>query len=878
MIAPVSRGSSQVPQIQNAATNFSNMLSSRSSLPNGNFIVTTRIRPENPKERKNYSTPLIKTVNENVLIFDPKFSHTGARLSYKKWNGDREPQNIQLHFDRIFDEKSTQAEVFQGTLEPLIPQLLDGYNVTVMAYGPTGSGKTHTMVGDKLFGPGIIDRSIGQIFQVTSQSPDVRFSLSLSLFEIYCENVFDLLTPCAGERRPLTVREDARGNCLISGLTKTPVQSAAEALRIVSQGFSERVQSSTKANDYSSRSHAILQIHTVVTAIDTSNVTERKSAVFTLVDLAGCERAAQNTNTALQLKEGAKINQSLLALGSCLTALSAKTSKRPYVPYRNSKLTRILKNSLGGNSLTVMVATVSPSHASYDDTLSALRYAARARVIKNSLKKNSRHVARRVKDFQKKIDSLEAENASLRQRVAALEARERRLLQKIQEGDLRLNKSRSPVSPKNSSNALPQLFAISEATAHKSKPKKRRKKPQKSPSVPNLHMRLVAYANPKTPPLDAAAGALAKAASPPRPVSQRTIKSSQSTASLQDAAPTSRRRSIGRRRKSFSSLPNREPMKLLLTPETLDASKAPKSSTSPRRPNSYRRLLNRLSKISTEDQRLFGKLQQQKAEIDLLELEQKNLNDRIFRRRKNRRILESEVGTPRSHVPLFVLAEYRESRANMRVLKKLKKDFAKTNEHAENAQNALYEFFDRKMEHFNGRDAQSVLELFIQHHKLQKKHKLEEMNNIQTITMLQHESQRAQTLFNAFENMFLLVIEIFELTIIPQFDPMDVKKILHDAKTVAFMNGIHVEGLEISTPRSTKTCSSVHTYTASKLKEQHPFFSFSSHSEKDGSSQNSKVFDIFLDSHIEEPNSDTGILTSAHSSVICVNASNSSVD
>jgi len=305
-------------------------------------------------------------------------------------------------FDRVFDENTTQGDVYESTTRGLLDSVLDGYNATVFAYGATGCGKTHTITGTTQQ-PGIIFLTMQELFEkITERSDEKQTEVSLSYLEIYNETIRDLLVP-GGSKQGLMLREDANQAVSVAGLSSHHPHDVQEVMDMIVKGNEFRTISPTEANATSSRSHAVLQIN-VAQKDRNADVNEPHTmATLSIIDLAGSERASATKNRGERLTEGANINKSLLALGSCINAL-CDARKKNHVPYRNSKLTRLLKFSLGGNCKTVMIVCVSPSSAHFDETQNTLRYANRAKNIQTKVTRNVYNVNRHVKDFLVKID------------------------------------------------------------------------------------------------------------------------------------------------------------------------------------------------------------------------------------------------------------------------------------------------------------------------------------------------------------------------------------------------------------------------------------------------------------------------------------------
>ncbi|MBE3043886.1 hypothetical protein IMZ48_15190, partial [Candidatus Bathyarchaeota archaeon] len=305
-------------------------------------------------------------------------------------------------FDRVFDDNCEQREVYEGTTKALLDNVLDGYNATVFAYGATGCGKTHTITGTSQQ-PGIIFLTMQELFEkINARSEDKATEVTMSYLEIYNETIRDLLVP-GGSKQGLMLREDVNQAVTVSGLTSLHPKDVGEVMDMIVRGNEYRTVSPTEANATSSRSHAVLQINLAQRDRNAGPSEPHTMATLSVIDLAGSERASATKNRGERLLEGANINKSLLALGSCINAL-CDTRRNNHIPYRNSKLTRLLKFSLGGNCKTVMIVCVSPSSAHFDETQNTLRYANRAKNIQTKVTRNVFNVNRHVKDFLVKID------------------------------------------------------------------------------------------------------------------------------------------------------------------------------------------------------------------------------------------------------------------------------------------------------------------------------------------------------------------------------------------------------------------------------------------------------------------------------------------
>jgi len=314
-------------------------------------------------------------------------------------------------FDQVFGLESGQVEIFQSCVEPLLDSSLAGYNAAILAYGQTGSGKTFTMGSALLPGtpeavkgiiPRVIERLVAEVQARKETSAPV---LRVSFLEIYNEEIRDLLTP--SNEKPITVREEA-GAITLPGLSEEAVTTAEEMANCLARGSLNRVTAATMMNEQSSRSHAIFTIS--LEQIENECVICSK---FTFVDLAGSERIKRTGAVGAVLKEGISINLGLLTLGKVISSLTEE-GRKGHVPYRESKLTRILQDSLGGNSKTWMIACVSPAEDSFDETLNTLRYASNARKIKNKPVVNRDPKSQMILELRQEVEILKMELCRLK--------------------------------------------------------------------------------------------------------------------------------------------------------------------------------------------------------------------------------------------------------------------------------------------------------------------------------------------------------------------------------------------------------------------------------------------------------------------------------
>ncbi|XP_018564968.1 kinesin-like protein Klp61F [Anoplophora glabripennis] len=330
-----------------------------------NIKVVVRVRPLSKQEIDANVKAIIKYLSQkDILAKDKRFQ-----------------------FDRVFKPDSNQIEVYQHVVAPMIPDVVSGYNCTVFAYGQTGSGKTYTMTGNKSeslsnwkedIDSGIIPRAATHIFDVLPSNRPEK-SVKVSYLELYNEEIRDLL---CDDDTPLNIYNDMKGSIFIQGLTEVNISDSEGICKQLLKGNIKRQTAPTLMNHQSSRSHTVFTITVFTKESTSSNEEILKTGKINFVDLAGSENIARSGCKDMRAVELANINRSLLTLGRVIHALADKSKK--HVPYRDSKLTRILQDSLGGHTKTCIVATISPASNSVDETLSTLEYACRARDIKNS--------------------------------------------------------------------------------------------------------------------------------------------------------------------------------------------------------------------------------------------------------------------------------------------------------------------------------------------------------------------------------------------------------------------------------------------------------------------------------------------------------------
>ena len=413
-----------IPKINNI-NNISNKNEETKSfiedMKNGSFniLVCVRSRPLSYQEKQLSSYETIKIMDKMVILTDP-IEYNGPSSIFKNRNKDQT-----YAFDYAFDKFTTQKTVFDKSTKFLIDGVVNGYNATVFAYGATGAGKTYTMLGTDS-NPGIMVLTLEELFNKVNSFADREYKLKFWLLEIYNENIRDLLKFYKNENNKnalentsneyLDLREDPEKGIIVSNITEISVNNSNDMLKILKRGNRNRTQESTGANETSSRSHAILQVSIEYKEKNTGIDYQIKFSKLSLIDLAGSERAAATNNKGIRLIEGANINRSLLTLGNCINALCDANlkGKKVHIPYRDSKLTRLLKDSLGGNARTVMIANVSPSINTFDDTYNTLKYANRAKNIKTSVTRNVLNAQYHINNYENIINALKEENARLK--------------------------------------------------------------------------------------------------------------------------------------------------------------------------------------------------------------------------------------------------------------------------------------------------------------------------------------------------------------------------------------------------------------------------------------------------------------------------------
>lgn len=360
--------------------------------------VVLRFRPQNKREIESGGEPIVSFESEDT-----------CRLDSQEAQGS-------FTFDRVFPMNSRQADIFDFSIRPTVDDILNGYNGTVFAYGQTGAGKSYTMMGTDMEdeeGRGVIPRIVEQIFASIQASPNtMEYMVKVSYMEIYMERIRDLLYP---QNDNLPIHEEKNKGVYVKGLVEIYVANVNEVYEVMRRGGAARAVAATNMNQESSRSHSIFVITITQKNVETGSA---KSGQLFLVDLAGSEKVGKTGASGQTLEEAKKINKSLSALGMVINSLT--DGKSSHIPYRDSKLTRILQESLGGNSRTTLIINASPSSYNDAETLSTLRFGMRAKAIKNKARVNAelsptelkmllKKAQAQVTTFENYVSSLEGE-------------------------------------------------------------------------------------------------------------------------------------------------------------------------------------------------------------------------------------------------------------------------------------------------------------------------------------------------------------------------------------------------------------------------------------------------------------------------------------
>ncbi|XP_068657808.1 kinesin-like protein KIN-14B isoform X2 [Aristolochia californica] len=367
----------------------------------GNIRVFCRVRPILAGEKSGYRGPVVVTDSSNVFL---KFAENKKKC---------------YCFDKVFHPDSTQDEVF-SEVEPMIKSALDGYNVCIFAYGQTGTGKTFTMEGKPDY-PGVVPRAMELLFKQASES-NHSFHFIFSMLEIYMGNLRDLLVPQTAKitdpsSHCLQIKMDPSGGIEIENLAAIVVSSSNQAKKLYRSGSRFRSTASTNSNATSSRSHCLIRI--LVTCFNAAEKKTETSKIW-MVDLGGSERLLKTQAKGRRLEEGKAINLSLSALGDVISALQRK---KPHVPYRNSKLTQVLRDSLGEGSKTLMLVHVSPNEEDLCESICSLGFAARVRSIKLGQMETAEVRAKKevkMAELQRKVEQIEYSRQDIKEDIVKL--------------------------------------------------------------------------------------------------------------------------------------------------------------------------------------------------------------------------------------------------------------------------------------------------------------------------------------------------------------------------------------------------------------------------------------------------------------------------
>ena len=355
--------------------------------------VAIRVRPMNKREKEQ---------NSRLCVQVDKDNNTVSVISDKN-------ESKTFPFDYVYPMETTQREVYDQVAFPIVDSIFQGYNGTIFAYGQTGCGKTFTMMGI-ITDPqlrGVIPNAFDHIFGfIKTEGESRKFFLRCSFVAIYNEEVRDLL---GNKDKKLDIREDPKKGTFLKDLTYVTIKNPADIDKSLDTGNKNRHVGATSMNDQSSRSHSLFTVYLEIEEKGENNNSRIKSGKLNLVDLAGSERVGKTNATGQTFDEGKKINLSLTALGSVIDALS---QNRKYIPYKDSKLTRLLADSLGGNTKTVMFANISPASYNYDETLGTLRYASRAKLIKNAPVVNEDPKDALLRKYEEEIKALKEKLAN----------------------------------------------------------------------------------------------------------------------------------------------------------------------------------------------------------------------------------------------------------------------------------------------------------------------------------------------------------------------------------------------------------------------------------------------------------------------------------
>ncbi|KAL9913724.1 kinesin-like protein at 54D isoform 1-T1 [Glossina fuscipes fuscipes] len=394
--------------------------SSEPCTPDDNIQVVVRVRPLNPKERRDRNASILQFPGNGQIIID------GRHMAQQQQQSNNNRDNVKVFtYNVVFEPGATQEDILDYSgIKRIIEMAIEGFSCTAFCYGQTGSGKTHTLTGppDLFLGKpnltdprhGLIFRSFVYLFRLIKNRKDFHFILKASFLEIYNERVIDLLNP-GSMRQSLAVRWSKKsGGFFVENLFNVDCQELDDLLAVLEEGMRNRAVGSHAMNDHSSRSHTILTVHIVSEQQTDGGVFLSKHGKINFVDLAGSELTKKTMSAGKTLQEANNINKSLMVLGYCIASLSDNKKRFGHIPYRDSQLTKLLADSLAGNGVTLMIACVSPARYNFAETLNTLRYASRAKRIRTKpvIMMDPREAL--ILSLKREIKSLEMENEHLK--------------------------------------------------------------------------------------------------------------------------------------------------------------------------------------------------------------------------------------------------------------------------------------------------------------------------------------------------------------------------------------------------------------------------------------------------------------------------------
>ncbi|XP_058461874.1 kinesin-like protein KIF12 isoform X2 [Malaya genurostris] len=409
----IDRGS--IDNLDNITQSSNGSGSSIPGTPEDNINVVVRVRPLNAREIRNGDDMVVQFPGNGQILCEGIPAVPGS--------GGQKPKLFS--YNVVFEPGSTQDDVLQYSgIKRLIEMAIEGFSCTAFCYGQTGSGKTHTLTGPpELFygkpdpqhgGHGLVFRSFLYLFKLLQERKDTNFVLKASFLEIYNEKVIDLLNPGTA-RKPLAVRwsKKSRG-FFVENLFTVDCEELDDLLAVLEEGMRNRSVGCHSMNDYSSRSHTILTVHITSEQQAEGGVFISKQGKINFVDLAGSEMTKKTHSEGKTLEEANNINKSLMVLGYCIASLSDTKKRSGHIPYRDSKLTKLLADSLAGNGVTLMIACISPARSNITETLNTLRYAARAKKIRTKpiIVMDPREAL--ILSLKREIGALQVENEHLR--------------------------------------------------------------------------------------------------------------------------------------------------------------------------------------------------------------------------------------------------------------------------------------------------------------------------------------------------------------------------------------------------------------------------------------------------------------------------------